>query len=63
MITCCNKKYPNDVGSFSVLQYRGTKEDYDGVSEIICMTCNKRYGRWSEKLLRKDEIENKYGRK
>jgi hypothetical protein len=34
---------------------------YDGVSEIMCKTCKKRYGRWTEKVLKKGEQEPPYG--
>lgn len=37
-------------------------EHYDGISEIKCFTCKKRYGRWTGKVLKKDECENKYGK-
>lgn len=44
------------------IQYRGTSEDYDGVSEWQCQQCTVRYGRWSQRLLRPGEIERRYGR-
>lgn len=34
---------------------------YDGVSEIVCRTCNKRYGRWTKKILKDGESEKPYG--
>jgi hypothetical protein len=34
---------------------------YDGISEIQCNTCRKRYGRWTEKVLRGKEQEPPYG--
>lgn len=34
---------------------------YDGISEIRCITCKKRYGRWSGKVLKKGEFEPPYG--
>lgn len=34
---------------------------YDGVSEISCKTCEKRYGRWSSKVLRGKEQEPPLG--
>lgn len=36
---------------------------YDGVSEWRCDKCNTRYGRWSGKVLTKDETEPVYGGK
>jgi hypothetical protein len=35
---------------------------YDGVSEIRCLTCKKRYGRWTGNVLRRDEKEPPYGK-
>jgi hypothetical protein len=43
-------------------QYQGTPEDYDGVSEWICGTCGRRWGRWSKRELHGNEIEGRYGR-
>lgn len=34
-------------------------ERYDGISEIVCMTCAKRVGRWSGKELGPDEYEKR----
>lgn len=34
---------------------------YDGVSEIRCNDCNARFGRWSLKRLKDDELERRYG--
>lgn len=34
---------------------------YDGISEIECRTCKKRYGRWTGKVLKKGEYEPPYG--
>ena len=38
-------------------------EWYDGISEIECLTCGARFGRWSGKELAKDELEKVYGGK
>tara|TARA_R110000850_G_scaffold208918_1_gene334957 strand:- start:2198 stop:2398 length:201 start_codon:yes stop_codon:yes gene_type:complete len=38
------------------------KERYDGVSEITCLECKKRVGRWSGKVLKDNEFENRFGR-
>lgn len=38
-------------------------EHYDGVSEIECLECGVRIGRWSGKELTQGEFEKKYGRK
>ncbi len=34
---------------------------YDGISEIGCHDCKKRYGRWSKRELKGDEEEPRYG--
>jgi hypothetical protein len=46
------------------VQYRGTREDYDGVSEWVCQrkNCGTRWGRWSGRILGAGEIERRYGR-
>lgn len=31
---------------------------YDGISEWDCLKCNKRFGRWSKKVLGENEYEN-----
>ncbi len=36
---------------------------YDGISEIKCFTCKKRYGKWSGKVLRGKQYEKPYGGK
>lgn len=38
-------------------------EHYDGVSEIQCLDCKTRIGRWSGKELEEGEIELRGGRK
>ena len=35
---------------------------YDGISEIHCRTCKKRYGRWSLRELQDNEQEPPYGK-
>ncbi len=34
-------------------------EHYDGISEIKCLVCEARFGRWSEKQLGPDEYEKR----
>ena len=34
-------------------------EHYDGTSEIECLACGARFGRWSGKELRPDEYEKR----
>lgn len=38
-------------------------EYYDGISEIKCMNCSVRIGRWSGKELADGEVEKKFGKK
>jgi DNA-directed RNA polymerase subunit RPC12/RpoP len=38
-------------------------EHYDGVSEIKCLQCGARFGRWSGKELGLNESEKRGGRK
>jgi hypothetical protein len=46
------------------VEYRLTREDYDGVSEWLCEghTPPIRIGRWSGRRLNAGEIEGRYGR-
>lgn len=44
------------------VQYQGTTEDYDGVSEFRCEACGTRWGRWTKRILTGDDIEGRYGR-
>jgi DNA-directed RNA polymerase subunit RPC12/RpoP len=44
-----------------LIQYRGTTEDYDGISEIKCFDCGVRIGRWTGKELKEGELEPMYG--
>jgi len=37
-------------------------EHYDGISEIKCLDCGARFGRWSGKELKEGEVEKLYGR-
>ena len=39
----------------------GDSYRYDGISEIKCFTCKKRYGRWTGKVLKRNEKEPPYG--
>lgn len=49
---------------FGTLEYHySNPEYYDGASEYICMKCNTRYGRWTNKVLKEGEVEKRYGRK
>jgi len=34
---------------------------YDGISEIMCLNCKRRYGRWTGKELKEGEKEPPYG--
>lgn len=43
------------------VQYRGTDQDYDGVSEWVCKQCDKRFGRWTGRELKEGELEQRYG--
>ena len=44
------------------VEYRGTPDDYDGVSEWACEDgCRLRVGRWTGKRLAEDEREPRYG--
>ena len=36
-------------------------EYYDGISEIKCLSCKKRYGRWSKRELKSGEYAPVYG--
>ena len=36
-------------------------EHYDGVSEIVCLDCKARFGRWSSKELANGESGKRYG--
>jgi hypothetical protein len=46
---------------FTGVQYVGTTEDYDGVSEWQCNKCHRRYGRWTRRELLAGELERRYG--
>ena len=43
-------EYPHDV-----------PEHYDGISEVECLVCEKRYGRWTGKELAPGEREPRFG--
>ena len=45
----------------TAVEYRGTPEDYDGVSEFVCQRDGVRIGRWTGKRLAEGEIEPRYG--
>lgn len=36
---------------------------YDGISEVRCLDCETRFGRWSYRLLKEDELEPRFGGK
>lgn len=38
-----------------------SKNHYDGVSEVKCLSCNRRWGRWTKRELFGDEEEHPYG--
>lgn len=44
------------------VQYQGTREDWDGISEWRCESCGTRWGRWTKRILTGDQIEGRYGR-
>ena len=46
---------------FAGLQYQGTSQDYDGISEWICQGCSTHYGRWTRQELIAGELERRYG--
>jgi hypothetical protein len=48
--------------TFTGVQYQGTAEDYDGISEYNCDACGGRWGRWTGRVLGRNEIEPRYGR-
>ena len=54
----------NDCGEYMCgVQYRGTPEDHEGVSEWQCPKCKRRVGRWTGNVLEQGECEPRYGRK
>lgn len=38
----------------------GSPQRYDGVSEIKCLDCNQRFGRWCKQILEEDELEPRF---
>jgi hypothetical protein len=51
--------------SFNIIMVEyepGSPEHFDGISEINCLACGARFGRWSGKELVDGEIEKKYGK-
>jgi metal-dependent hydrolase (beta-lactamase superfamily II) len=36
-------------------------DHYDGISEIQCLECSTRFGRWSNKELAPNESEKRFG--
>jgi Zn ribbon nucleic-acid-binding protein len=44
-------------------EYKMTSQDYDGISEIRCVDCGYREGRWSGLELKEGYIERRYGGK
>ena len=46
---------------FTGVQYQGTSQDYDGVSEWLCEGCGTRWGRWTRRELIGGELERRYG--
>lgn len=54
---CPNCKSENIIG----VEYAyGSPKRYDGISEIVCSDCKKRYGRWCGQTLEEGETENRY---
>ena len=45
------------------IEYQGTPEDYDGVSEYRCLGCETRWGAWTGKVLGEGELEPRGGRR
>ena len=44
-----------------LVEYHGLDpHHYDGVSEIKCLTCGRRTGRWCGNRLEEDEVEPRY---
>lgn len=56
----CPKGHKRIIG---IEYYWESPMHYDGVSEIKCLTCNKRYGRWTGKILKDGELEPPFGEK
>lgn len=55
---CCNST------NIVLIEYDYTHpEHYDGWSEIRCLDCNSRVGRWSNTVLEGDEYEYRYGKR
>jgi hypothetical protein len=52
---------PRCFSAMTGVQYRGTSQDYDGVSEWSCDRCATRIGRWTKCELLPDQIEPRYG--
>lgn len=45
-------------GTFGGYEYPGgSKFRYDGISEVVCLSCNRRWGRWCEEELTSHEVE------
>lgn len=45
-----------------MVEYDGMHPDhYDGVSEYRCLTCDRREGRWSGRVLQEGDTEPRYG--
>lgn len=52
----CSQKKP------LLFEYDGMHpQHYDGVSEVRCQICGKRWGRWTRKELKENEYEPRYG--
>lgn len=54
-MTCC-------AAVMTGVQYQGTPEDYDGISEWRCEVCGARQWRWSRRQLAPKEIETRHNR-
>lgn len=47
---------------FDFIEYgHDDPEHHDGFSEIQCLKCGARFGRWSEKELQEGEVEKRHG--
>lgn len=56
------EKCPNcKSNNIMMMEYAyGNPKQYDGISEIACQDCGKRYGRWCKQELMTGETENRF---
>ena len=61
MIKCPNCGN-HDIGTIIGIEYAyGHANRYDGVSEWRCEECGTRWGRWTGKILKEGECEERFG--